>query len=202
MESFKEIKENLEKALTAYHDQMDLIARRGKELDQLVSEDKEKLAALQQSYKDAMTNLDEVGADKLFDQIEEVTKRIRNNFQKLGILQSSDPLQNPAIKKIANDYVEATAPLYSGVDEAFTKKAAEVEAAQKEYIKKLIELDDLNHFAESYEADFEEIARKADQEVCKKHNVIPRIGMKKFKKVSHKAFFIGNHNYAELRKGN
>lgn len=201
MKDFKEIQEILEKTLTAYHDQMDLIARRGRELSLAISKDQKELAKLQQSYKDAMAILDEEKADQIFDQIEDITKRIKNNTQKQLILQSSDPLQNPIIKKIASDYVEATAPLFPGVDEVFTKKAAEVQAAQKEYIKKLIELDDLNHFAESYEADFEDIARKADPEICKKHNVVPKLGVKKFRKVSHKIFFIGNHNYTELRKG-
>lgn len=201
MEEFKDLKTGLEEALEAYHDQMDMIARRTRELTQAIEDGQKNLALLQQSYKDAMTNLDEEKADEIFERMDTVTKSIKNNTNKLFILQSNDPLKNPAIQRIATEFVEATVPYFPKINEVFEKKSEEVKIAQQEYVKKLVELEHLHYYAMGYENEFSEIARLADKDTNLKHKVQPKLGTKHFKKVSHRDFFIGNHNYEELRRG-
>lgn len=198
MEVFK----NLEKSLEDYYKQKDKINSRSRELNNSIEEDTAQIAKLQKDYETAIVSLDEKQADAIHEQIFELKKRVSNSSQKYTILNSNDPNMNLAIKKIATDFVQAASGSFEEVNIEIAKIAEEVKSLQKTFVDKLIELESINSYAESFESDFSGVAKKADPEALKDLGIHPRLGEKRFKKVSPHSFFVGQHNYLEIRKGN
>lgn len=159
-----------------YWAEVEKIEDRCKELEDKNKTDLLQIESLTKQYNEAIIEMDDEKADKLYEDIFQLKKDINNRANKLAVLKNKNPETNSPLRKAANELLDGYIEQKENLKKRAEKAVQEVQKAREAYLKTLATLIPINQEGESILYGINDIYKQTDKELQEKYNLHPKIG--------------------------